>query len=96
MNSFQYMNYTFRPHGNIIGKDNDTRFQRLSWTINEHEALLRTEDGYNYEEFYKKAEAENSAVDIYYVAAKDAYYVPAGGFMGRINVAEMKKYIRLV
>ena len=92
MNSFKYLGYMFTPYGNITGKDNDTRFQRLMWRLDTLRPLLNTESGYDYYEFYEVA-GENSA-DIYYVEEKKMYYVPTGGGICRIDEKEMKKYIK--
>ena len=91
MNSFKYLGYAFTPYGNIIGKDNDTRFQRLMWRLDTLNPLLDKESGYEYYEF-NEAAGENSA-DIYYVEETKMYYVPIGGMCG-MDVNEMKKYIK--
>ena len=93
MQKFKYLNYTFEPYGNIIGKDKETRFHRLTWKTDTARPLLAKKDGYDYEEFYKIA-GKNSA-DVYFVPEKNAYYVPAGGGICRIDFDEMKKYIKV-
>jgi hypothetical protein len=63
INEFSYMGRTFVPHGNIIGKDNETRFHRLMWRTDTLSPLMSKKDGYDYSEFYKIA---NEAADICY------------------------------
>jgi hypothetical protein len=93
-NSFKYLGYTFTPHGNIIGKDNETRFHRLMWRTDTLNPLLTKNAGYDYYEFNRIA-GENRA-DIYFVGETKLYYVPIGGGMCRIDVAEIKKYIKII
>ena len=94
MNSFKYLGYTFTPYGNIMGKDNNTRFQRLTWRLDTLSPILNKENGYDYYEFNRIT--GESCVDIYFVEEKKMYYVPIGGGMCRIDITEIKKYIRKI
>lgn len=93
MNRVAYMGYTFIPYGNIIGKDEETRFHRLMWRTDTLTPLLSETDGYDYYDFNK---ATGAAADIYYCPETKFHYVPIGGGLCRIDFAEMKKYIRLL
>jgi len=90
-NSFKYLGFTFVPYGNIIGKDEETRFHRLMWRTDTLNPLLNKDAGYDYYDFNKTA---GESADIYFVEETKLYYVPIGGGMCRIDVTEMKKYIR--
>lgn len=92
MDKVSYMGYTLIPYGNIIGKDEQTRFQRLSWRTDTLTPLLNKADGYDYHEFNKAAGA---AADIYYCSETKRHYVPTGGGLCSIDIAEMRKYIRV-
>jgi hypothetical protein len=94
MDKFKYSGFTFMPYGNIIGKDNETRFQRLMWRLDTLNPLINTENGYNYEEFNETA-GENSA-DIYFAEETKRYYVPIRGGLCSIDIKEMKKYIKKI
>ncbi len=75
MDKTTYLGYTFTPHGNITGKDEQTRFQRLMFRTDTLHPLLSKADGYDYEEFNR---ATGAAADIYKCAENGGYYVPAG------------------
>ena len=92
MNSFEYLGYIFTPYGNIIGKDNETRFHRIMWTTDTLHPLLNKGDGYDYYKFYKIA-GRNKA-DIYFVEETGRHYVPTGGGICCIDINEMKEYIK--
>lgn len=91
MEKIEYIGYTFVPYGNVIGRDEETRFQRISRRTNTLTPLLGKSDGYTYEDFNKKAGA---AADVYFCPETKLYYVPTGGGLCAIDVAEMRKYIR--
>lgn len=93
MNKISYMGYTFIPYGNIIGKDGQTRFQRIMWRTDTLTPLLSKTDGYDYYEFNKAAGA---AADIYYCPETKLHYVPIGGGLCSIDIAEMRKHIKLL
>jgi len=88
---FTYMGHTFVPHGNIIGKDNETRFHRLMWRTDTLSPLISKKDGYDYYEFYRVA---SEAADIYYHPESKSYYVPIQGGLCRIDEKEQRKYIK--
>ena len=88
-----YMGYTFIPYGNIIGKDEETRFHRLMWRTDTLSPILSKADGYDYEVFNKTMEA---AADIYFCPETKNYYVPTGGGLCSIDFAETKRYIKLL
>ena len=92
MNSFEYLGYIFTPYANIVGKDNETRFQRLMWRLDTFAPLLNNGVGYDYYEFYRIA-GENKT-DIYFIKETEGYYVPTGGGICRIDINEMKRYIK--
>ena len=94
MKSFEYKGFIFEPFGNIIGKDNDTRFHRLMWRANTSNPLISTVEGYSHENFYQVA-GENSA-DIYFVPKEKVYCVPGSGGIYRIDYMETKKYIKRI
>lgn len=94
MNDFTYLGIPFRPYGNIIGKDEETRFQRLMWGTNTSHPLLSKEDGYDYEELYKLA--GDNAADIYYLPQSKRYCVPTGSGIFGVDISGIKKYVRVV
>jgi len=87
----QYLGHTFVPYGNIIGKDEETRFHRLMFRTDTQKPLLSKEDGYDYYEF-NRAMAE--AADIYFHPASKLYYVPTSGGLCCIDEREQRKYIK--
>jgi hypothetical protein len=97
MNKVEYMGYTFVPYGNIIGKNAETRGQRLVLNADLRTPLLSIADGYNYEEFNKTT---RGVADIYYCPETKRHYVPTGVGDGcglfPINIAKLKKYIKLI
>ena len=94
MNEIKYMGYTFIPYGNIIGRDAETRFQRLGSRMNTLTPLLNKADGYDYENFNKVA--GEAAADIYYCPERNLYYVPASSGLCYIDVADMLKHIKVL
>jgi len=93
INKIKYMGYSFIPYGNIIGKDEQTRFQRLMWRTDTLSPLLNKTDGYDYYEFNKAAGA---AADVYYCPETKGCYVPIRGGLCHIDVAETRKHIKLL
>ena len=87
----KHLGYTFVPYGNIIGKDEETRFQRLMFRTDTIHPLLSRADGYDYHEFNK---ATGAAADIYHCPETKNYYVPIDGGLCRIDIKEQRKYIR--
>ena len=94
MKSFEYLGFVFEPYGNIVGKDDETRFQRLMYSLNTLIPLLTKDDGYEHEKFYATA-GENST-DIYFVPQTAKYYIPIFSGICHIDIAGMKKYIKKV
>jgi hypothetical protein len=92
---FEYLGQTFIPYGNIIGKDNDTRFHRLMYRTDTLNPLLKKADGYDYNEFYRAA-GEVAAADIFYHPDSKRYYVPTGSGICCIDVREQRRYIKLL
>lgn len=90
-NEITYLGHTFIPYGNIIGKDEETRFQRLMDRTDTLSPLLSKTDGYDYYEFNR---VTGSAADIYFHPVSKLYYVPIGGGLCRIDVREQYKYIK--
>jgi len=91
--SFNYQDYTFKPYGNIIGKDEETRFQRLMSRINTIDPLLKTAEGYDYDEFNL---VTDEAADIYFCLETERYYVPTSGGLCSVDVADLRKYIKIL
>ena len=94
INSFKYLGFTFVPYGNITGKDEETRFHRLMRRTDTLNPLLNKDAGYDYDDFNKIAGERGT--DIYFVEETRGYYVPTCGGMCRIDIAEMKKYIKII
>jgi hypothetical protein len=63
------------------------------WRTDTLNPLLGKADGYDYYEFNKTAGA---AADIYYCPETNRHYVPTIGGLCRIDVAEQRKYIKLI
>ena len=92
MNSITYLGHEFVPYGNITGRDEQTRFQRLLWRTDTLHPLLSKADGYDYEEFNK---VTGAAADIYFHPEDRCYYVPTGAALCRIDFLEMRKFIKV-
>ncbi len=92
-NEVRYLGHTLIPYGFIIGKDEKTRYQRLTWTLNTAKPLFSKDDGYDYAAFNKAAAG---AADIYYHPATKLYCVPTDCGFCSIDIAEILKYIKLV
>jgi hypothetical protein len=90
MNEIKYMGYTFFPYGNIIGRDAETRLQRLDSRMNTLTPLLNKADGYDYENFNK------ATADIYYCPQRNIYYVPVSSGLYYIDVADMLKRTKVL
>ena len=93
MDQIKYMGHTFIPYGNIIGKDAETRWHRLMYRTDTLSPLLKKADGYDYYEFNKET---GTASDIYYCPEAKGLYVPTSGGLCSIDVAETRKYIKLL
>ena len=93
MSKIKYKGYTFIPYGNIIGKDEETRYQRLMWRTDTLTPLLKEADGYDYYEFSETAKA---AADIYFCPETEKYYVPTGVGLCSIDIIAQQKYIKLI
>jgi len=97
MAQIEYLGHTLVPYGNIIGKDKETRFQRLMWRTDTLTPLLSKNkgDNWDYYKFYKIAESAKMSVDIYYHPKSDSYYVPIENGLCRIDVNAQRKYIKV-